>query len=85
MEVDPTGRYLQFLNGTANVVIDMQERKVAALYAADRGNGCLIGSEFWTCVGKKICRKPFPAFEEIPVAKPVFNWGIDYSKHPQLW
>ena len=66
---DATGRYLCLKYQTGNVILDTQNRSIAAQYAADYKQGCLIGNEYWICVNDRICRKPFPAFEEIPPLK----------------
>lgn len=66
---DSTGRYLCLKYQTGNVILDTQNRNFAAQYAADYKQGCLIGNEYWICVNDRICRKPFPAFEEIPPLK----------------
>ena len=63
---DATGRYLCLKYQTGNVIVDIQNRNIAAQYAADNTQGCLIGGEYWICVNDRVCRKPFPAFEEIP-------------------
>lgn len=83
--LDNSGRYLCVQYQTVNVIIDTQERKTVAQYAADQGKGCLIGDAYWICSNSSLCRKPFPAFEEAPPVKIVFDWGSDYSKHPELW
>ena len=50
--------------------MDIQNRNIAAQYAADYTQDCLIDSEYWIGVNDRICRKPFPTFEEIlPVSK----------------
>ena len=64
--LDLSGRYLCVQYEKANVIIDIAKRKVAAQYAADHKKGCLIENEYWLCVDNRICRKPFPAFEEVP-------------------
>lgn len=71
--LDTTGRYLCLQYQTGNVIVDTQTRSIAAQYAADHKQGCLIGSEYWICVHDRVLRKPFPAFEEIPPAKHVNN------------
>jgi len=84
--LDKSGRYLCLMYPTANVVIDLQQRKVAAQYAADFTRGCLVGDTYWVCTDNQVCRKPFPLFEEVPPAKLMTEgWGMDYSKHPELW
>lgn len=82
--LDITKNYLCILFDTANVVIDLQTRKVVAQYAADFKRGCLIGDEYWICVNNRICRKPFPAFEEpLPEKHAGTEWY--FSKHPEFW
>ena len=83
--IDSTERYLCLKYQTGNVIIDMQTHRIAAQYAADYMQGCLIDNEYWICVHDKICRKPFPAFEEIPPVKTVLNSEWYYSKQPELW
>lgn len=82
---DFTGRYLCLMYQTGNVIVDMQERRIAAQYAADYTQGCLIGGEYWLCIKNQICRNPFPAFEEIPPQKtrPTMDWYV--SSRPELW
>lgn len=82
--LDMSRRYLCVKFQTANTIIDMQQRKVVAQYAAAFTHGCLVDDTYWICVDNKICIKPFPAFEEAPPIKMVFDW-CDYSKHPELW
>lgn len=64
--MDHSGRYLCLKYLTANVVIDLQERRVAAQYAANYQKGCLVGGEYWICEEGRIRRKPFPAMEAFP-------------------
>lgn len=87
--LDHTGRYLCLRYMMGNVVIDTQERKIAAAYAGKFKQGCLIGSEYWIGTDKGVARKPFPALEEIPpynapnyLAKLTSEF---YSKRPELW
>ncbi len=82
---DTSHRYLCLMYRTVNVVIDIYARKVVAQYAADHKQGCLIGSEYWICVGDGIQRKPFPALEDAPPVKTVLEWDSLYAKHPELW
>lgn len=63
--LDSTGRYLCLKYQKGNVIVDLQTRSIVAQYAAEYTHGCLIGNEYWICVNNRICRKPFPAFEEI--------------------
>ena len=63
---DSTGRYLCLKYQTGNVIVDIREQKIAARYATDYTQGCLVGGEYWICVNDRVYRKPFPAFEEIP-------------------
>ena len=83
--VDSTGRYLclKYLKG--NVIVDTQTRSIVAQYAAECTQGCLIGNEYWICVNDRVCRKPFPAFEEIPPVKQVPDMDWYFSSHPELW
>lgn len=83
--LDISNRYLCVKYEAANVIIDIHARKVAAQYAADYKKGCLVGNEYWICVNDRICRKPFPAFEDAPAVKTVINSDWYYSKHPELW
>lgn len=83
--LDSTGRYLclKYLKG--NVIVDTQTRSIVAQYAAECTQGCLIGNEYWICVNDRVCRKPFPAFEEIPPVKQVPDMDWYFSSHPELW
>lgn len=83
--LDSTRRYLCLKYRTGNVIIDTQTRGIVAQYAAECAEGCLIGNEYWICVNDRVCRKPFPAFEEIPPIKQVSNMDWYYSGHPDLW
>ncbi len=83
--LDLSNRYLCLLYRGANVIIDIQARKVVAQYAADSKRGCLIGNEYWICIDDRIVRKPFPAFEETLPVKAVDYWEQYYAKHPELW
>lgn len=83
--LDISNRYLCLMYQTVNVIIDIPARKVAAQYAADYKQGCLIGNEYWVCVGDRILRKPFPSFEEAPPVKVVGGSEWFYAKHPELW
>ena len=82
--LDFSKRYLCIKYRTTNVIIDIHARKVVGQYAGDYTRGCLIGNEYWICVGDRILRKPFPALEEAP---PVKAGGAEwfYAKHPELW
>lgn len=82
---DLTGRYLCIRYQTGNVIIDTQNRNIAAQYAASFAKGCLIGDEYWICVNDKICRKPFPSFEDIPPVKHTINMDWYFAKRPELW
>ncbi len=82
--LDLSKRYLCVKYRWANVIIDILERKVVAQYAADYKKGCLVGNEYWICIDDRICRKPFPAWEDALPEKPVgLEWY--YSKHPEFW
>ena len=87
--LDQTGRYLCVQYYEGNVVIDIQARKVAATYKAEYKHGCLIGREYWLGTEMGVVRKPFPAFEEIPLYKPANRLAEStsayYAKHPELW
>lgn len=83
--LDITNRYLCLKYQTANVIIDIHARKVVAQYATEYKRGCLVGNEYWICVGDRILRKPFPAFEDAPPVKAVINSDWYYSKRPELW
>lgn len=83
--LDISGRYLCVQYQKANVIIDIPERKVVAQYAADYKKGCLVGNQYWLCVDNRICRKPFPAFEEVPPVEKVISLDWYYSKHPEFW
>lgn len=83
--LDISNRYLCLKYQNANVIIDVHTRKVVAQYVADFMQGCLIGNEYWLCVNDRICRKPFPAIEEVPPIKSVCGWEWYYSKHPEHW
>lgn len=83
--LDISKRYLCFMYQTANVIIDIYARKVVAQYAAECKRGCLIGNEYWICVNDRICRKPFPAFEEMPPIKHSYYMDRYSAKHPELW
>lgn len=82
---DVSGRYLCLGYDNRNVIIDLQERKIAAQYASSWERGCLIGDRYWLCVDKKILRKPFPAFEELPPRKKVIGMDWYYAQHPERW
>lgn len=71
---DDTGRYLHILYLQANVVIDMQERKVVAQYAAEYKRGCLIDGEYWISNEVGIEKKPFPIIEDLPPEKKPPSW-----------
>lgn len=85
--LDRSKQYLCLMYQTVNVVIDIHARRVAAQYACDPAcQGCLIGNEYWVCFEGKLCRKPFPAFEEAPPIKKPDDFMADfYAKHPELW
>lgn len=83
--LDSSQRCLCVKYQTANVVIDISSRKVAAQYAADYRQGCLIGSEYWLCVNDRICRKPFPASEAALAPKTFLVSDRYCSGHPKLW
>ena len=87
--LDHTGQYLCVQFQTGNIIIDLQGRKVAAAYACDYKQGCLIGNEYWLGTEHGIVRKPFPVFEEIPAYNPVLSTmkaaTALYAKHPELW
>ncbi len=87
--LDRTGRYLCIRYDRGNVIIDTQERKIAATYAAKFKLGCLIGGEYWLGTENGVVRKPFPAFEDIPPYKPATHLASAtsayYAKHPELW
>ena len=80
--LDNSKHYLCLQYQTANAIIDIRARKVVAQYAADYKKGCLIGNEYWLCVGNKILRKPFPAFEEAPPVK-LIGWDEFYAQQPE--
>ncbi len=82
---DSTGRYLCLKYQTGNVIVDTQTRNIAAQYAADYTRGCLIGNEYWICVNDRVCRKPFPAYEEIPPVKHMINMDWYFAEHPEKW
>ena len=54
-------------------------------YAANYMRGCLIGNEYWICVNDRVCRKPFPAFEEIPPVNHTINMDWYFAEHPEQW
>ena len=83
--LDISKRYLCLMYQTANVIIDIHARKVAAQYAADFNRGCLIGDEYWICVDGKVLRKPFPAFEDVPPVKKSSFAESFYAKNPEFW
>ena len=83
--LDFTKRYVCLMYQRGNVIIDTLTCSIAAQYAADYAQGCLIGNEYWICVNNRICRKPFPSFEEIPPVKLTYNMDWYYSKRPELW
>lgn len=64
--IDQTGRYLCLMYEKGNVVIDMEEKHVAAQYRAEYARGCLVGNQYWICRDKQIVRLPFPDFEPWP-------------------
>jgi hypothetical protein len=82
---DSAGRYLCLKYQTGNVILDLQDGSIAAQYAGAYTRGCLIGREYWISDMDRICRKPFPAWEELPVAKtnPTMDWY--FSSRPELW
>lgn len=82
---DSTARYLCLQYPTGNVILDLQERSIAARYAADYSRGCLIGREYWISVSGSITRKPFPSFEEIPPMGTGGNMDWYRAEHPELW
>jgi len=81
--LDISKRYLCLQYQTANTIIDIHARKVVAQYATDHNKGCLIGNEYWICVGGRILRKPFPSFEEAPPVKRVGVMEWYAAKHPE--
>lgn len=84
--LDSGSHYLCLKYQTVNMVIDIQERKVAAQYAGDCTKGCLIDGKYWICNNGRILQKPFPAFEAAPpIQTGTSGWGLDYSKFPELW
>lgn len=83
--LDSTGRYLCLKYQKGNVIVDSQTRSIVAQYAAEYTQGCLIGNEYWICVNDRVCRKPFPAFEDIPPVKQVPNRDWYFSSYPELW
>ena len=83
---DASGRYLCLEYDNGNTIIDLQERRVAAQYAATCfTRGCLVGEEYWICIDRKIHRKPFPAYEERPEIKTKIGMDWYFAKHPELW
>ena len=69
---DASGRFLQmnYLDEMRTVLIDLQERAVAAQYGMpERLPGCLIGNNFWLCENNGIICKPFPIWEALPKRK----------------
>jgi WD40 repeat protein len=72
--LDEAGRYLYLLYFRANVVIDIQERKVVAQYAAEYKRGCLIDGEYWISNEVGIEKKPFPIIEDLPPEKKPPSW-----------
>lgn len=85
--LDSSKQFLFLKYPVTNTIIDVSAQKVAAQYAVSYRRGCLIGDEYWLCIDNRILRKPFPMYEEAPPPPPVKigGWGIDYSKHPELW
>ena len=87
--LDYTRRYLCVQYQKGNAIIDIQERKIAATYAADYKKGCLISNKYWLGTEKGVVRKTFPAFEEIPPYNPTqasaAAASANYAKHPELW
>lgn len=82
--MDSTGRYLYLTYLTCTAILDLQEKKVAARYASI-SHGSLVGAEYWICGGGKLCRKPFPAFEEIPPVKKVGVMDWYFATRPERW
>lgn len=82
---DISGRYLCLKYDNGNTIIDLEERKIAAQYAATCARGCLVGDEYWICIDKKIHRKPFPAYEERPERNTKITMDWYFAKRPELW
>lgn len=57
---DITGRYITLRFWKENVIVDIQKRSVVATYPGEFLCGCLIGNEYWTSVGQRVERQPFP-------------------------
>lgn len=57
---DITGRYITLRFWKENVIVDVQKRSVVATYPGEFLWGCLIGNEYWTSVGQRVERQPFP-------------------------
>lgn len=82
--MDSSGRYLYLTYLTCTAILDLQEKKIAARYAAI-AHGSLVGSEYWVCVEGRICRKPFPDFEGVPPVKKVGGMDWYFASHPERW
>lgn len=82
--LDQTGRYLCLMYQKGNVVVDMEEKRVAAQYRAEWARGCLVGNQYWVCRDKQIVRLPFPDFEPWPEDHLIGFDGL-YAQNPQLW
>lgn len=63
------GKYICIAYDNANVIIDLQTRKIVAQYPGYFFRGCLIGDEYWVPTGEGVVRKRFPLIENIPPRK----------------
>lgn len=81
----PDERFLCLMYLQSNIIIDLGDKKICAIYAAEYTRGCIVENEYWICVGKRIIRKPFPLEE--PIIKKNTTARIDeyLGKHPELW
>lgn len=66
-KLDSSSRYLIVMYQKYNLVVDIPKRKIAARYAAEYSEGCLIGDQFWVSSKSGIVKKPFPCIEEIDI------------------
>ena len=78
-------RYLCLKYLHSNMIIDVQQKKICALYGVEYTRGCIVENEYWICVGKRIIRKPFPLVEAIIKKNTTAKIDEYMGKHPELW
>lgn len=72
--LDLDKRYIILSYRVGHIVVDLQNRKIAARYGTDGKNGCIVGDEFWCSGPNGIIRRPFPMLEDLLPEKHRF-WG----------